>query len=51
LETYAGLHAEQIGFRQFWEFAWRERRELLRYLRWAARMRKRPARRNRTAPA
>jgi hypothetical protein len=39
------MHAERIGFRQFWSFAWRRRRELLRYLRWAERMdrRARPA--------
>ena len=50
VETYSGLHADQVGFRQFWEFAWRERRELLRYLRWAARMSKRPRRPSSTAP-
>ena len=38
IETYCGIHAETITFRQFWEFAWRQRRELLRYLHWAARM-------------
>ena len=37
IETYWGLHAEKITFGQFWRFAWRERRELLRYLRWADR--------------
>ncbi len=36
IETYQGLHAEAITFGQFWSFAWRERRDLLRYLRWAA---------------
>jgi len=41
IETYAGLHAERIGFREFCRFAWRERRNLLRYLRWTDRMRKR----------
>jgi len=35
IETYWGLHAEDITFGQFWRFAWRQRRELLRYLRWA----------------
>jgi hypothetical protein len=35
IETYAGLHAERIGLREFWRFAWAERRELWRYLRWA----------------
>jgi len=38
VETYWGLHAEGITFAQFWGFAWRQRHELLRYLRWAERM-------------
>jgi hypothetical protein len=38
IETYSGLHAESIGFREFWRFAWRSRRELTRYLHWAAAM-------------
>ena len=38
IETYWGLHADQITFAQFWSFAWRQRRELMRYLRWADRM-------------
>ncbi|SPE35116.1 conserved hypothetical protein [Candidatus Sulfopaludibacter sp. SbA6] len=38
IETYSGLHAGDITFAQFWGFAWKERRHLLRYLRWAARM-------------
>ena len=38
IETYWGLHAEEIAFAQFWGFAWRQRHELLRYLRWAERM-------------
>jgi len=38
IETYAGLHADHIGFREFWRFVWRERRALWRYLRWAAAM-------------
>ncbi len=36
IETYWGWHADSIGFARFWSFAWRQRRELLRYLRWAA---------------
>jgi hypothetical protein len=36
IETYSGLHAETITFRQFWEFAWKSRHALIRYLRWAA---------------
>jgi hypothetical protein len=38
IETYSGLHADQIGFADFWRFTWRYRRELVRYLRWAERM-------------
>jgi hypothetical protein len=37
IETYSGLHAETITFRQFWGFAWKSRRALIRYLRWAKR--------------
>ena len=39
METYWGMHADEIGFAEFWKFAWRQRRVLLRYLRWADRMR------------
>jgi hypothetical protein len=39
IETYWGMHAGKIGAADFWRFAWSQRRELLRYLRWAARMR------------
>ncbi|MBS1859021.1 MAG: hypothetical protein JST11_26850 [Acidobacteria bacterium] len=39
IETYSGIHAESIGFAEFWRFAWHERAGLLRYLRWADRMR------------
>jgi len=38
IETYWGIHAEAITFRQFWKFTWRHRKELQRYLRWADRM-------------
>jgi hypothetical protein len=38
IETYSGLHAESIGFREFWRVVWGSRREFARYLRWAARM-------------
>jgi hypothetical protein len=37
IETYWGLHAERIGFTEFWTFVWQRRRELLRFLRWAER--------------
>ncbi len=38
IETYWGLHADLIGKPDFLRFTWRERRQLLQYLRWAARM-------------
>ncbi|PYT18015.1 MAG: hypothetical protein DMG59_05770 [Acidobacteria bacterium] len=37
IETYSGLHAEQISAGDFWRFVWSERRELVRFLRWADR--------------
>ena len=36
IETYSGIPAGQIDFRTFWEFCWRRRGDLMRYLRWAA---------------
>jgi hypothetical protein len=39
IETYSGLPADSIGFEAFWKFVAAERRELARYLKWAARMR------------
>jgi hypothetical protein len=38
METYWGIHADKIGFTDFFRFAWQYRRELLRYLRWADRL-------------
>jgi hypothetical protein len=38
IETYAGMHSDSITFATFWRFTWQHRRELARYLRWAARM-------------
>ncbi|MBI3665657.1 MAG: hypothetical protein HY236_05425 [Acidobacteria bacterium] len=38
IETYCGWKAEEIGFVDFWRFIWRQRRDLWRFLRWAARM-------------
>lgn len=40
IETYWGLEADNIGSREFWSFLWKRRTELLRFLRWAARMRR-----------
>ncbi len=39
IETYWGVHADSVSFAAFWRFMWRQRKELRRYLRWAARMR------------
>jgi hypothetical protein len=39
IETYSGIHADQIDFRTFWKFVWSHRIELARYLRWADRER------------
>jgi hypothetical protein len=36
IETYAGLDARTIDFRVFWRFVWGHRRNLMRYVRWAA---------------
>ena len=38
IETYWGLHAEEITPSQFRQFVWEHRAELLRFLRWAARI-------------
>jgi hypothetical protein len=38
IETYSGLRAERIGAAEFCRFTWIRRRDLLRYLRWAAKM-------------
>ena len=37
IETYSGIHADQIDFRTFWKFVWRRRADLIRYSRWAER--------------
>jgi hypothetical protein len=38
IETFQGWHAERITSGQFWQFVWQNRRELIRFLRWADRM-------------
>ena len=38
IETYTGLHAEQLTLRQMAGFMWHERGELVRYLLWIARL-------------
>ena len=35
IETYSGVHADRITPRNFWGFVWSQKRELIRYLRWA----------------
>jgi hypothetical protein len=34
------MHAERIASKQFWEFTWKRRKELVQYLRWAGEMAK-----------
>jgi hypothetical protein len=41
VETYWGWHAEKITARDFWRFVWSQRRDLLRFARWADRMQER----------
>lgn len=38
IETYTGVKMTQIGFLEFWEFIWRERRELWGFLKWTGEM-------------
>jgi hypothetical protein len=38
IETYWGLHADRITAGDFFKIVWQQRRDFLRYLRWAARM-------------
>ena len=49
METYWGMHADEITFGQFWGFVWRRRNDLVRYLRWAEQMSK-PRERNSAVP-
>jgi hypothetical protein len=38
IETFWGLHADEITFREFWQFLWSQRKDMIRFLRWAERM-------------
>src|SRR6266853_705781 len=38
IETYCGVKMTQIGFLEFWEFLWRERVSLWRFLKWTGEM-------------
>jgi hypothetical protein len=39
IETWWGIPAEEIGFRDFWTFVWRHRADLMRFLIWSEHMR------------
>jgi hypothetical protein len=45
LETYSGLHAEEITFSGFWRQLWNARAPFFSYLAWAAAMSKNISRR------
>jgi hypothetical protein len=38
IETYCGVKMTQIGFLEFWEFLWKERTSLWRFLKWTGEM-------------
>jgi hypothetical protein len=38
IETYCGVKMTKIGFLEFWEFLWRERSSLWRFLKWTGEM-------------
>ena len=38
IETYTGVKMTDIGFLEFFEFTWKERKELFRFLQWTAEM-------------
>ena len=38
IETYCGVKMQQIGFIEFWEFIWHERRNIWRFLKWTGEM-------------
>ena len=40
IETYSGLHADEITPREFLRFCWTNRKELRRYLDWAAKQKR-----------
>ena len=40
IETYSGVKMDKIGFPEFWGLMWRERHEMLRFLKWTADMEK-----------
>jgi hypothetical protein len=38
IETYSGKRAGTIGFRDFWQFVFEQKGQLLHFLRWTAEM-------------
>lgn len=38
METYSGIPAGDIGFRDFWRYVWQHRTDLMRFLNWTERM-------------
>lgn len=38
IETYCGVKMDKVGFLEFWGFTWRERGQLVRFLKWIAEM-------------
>ncbi|HYG99405.1 MAG TPA: hypothetical protein VD837_09765 [Terriglobales bacterium] len=38
IETYCGVKMDKVGFLEFWGFMWRERNQLIRYLKWITKM-------------
>jgi hypothetical protein len=38
IETYSGMKAEELGVADIFAFCWREKWNLLRYLRWTGKM-------------
>lgn len=38
IETYTGIKMQSIGFLEFCGFTWRERMDLLRFLKWTGEM-------------
>ena len=40
IETFSGIHAEQVTPAIFWRFLWKERKGIRRFLEWGAEMRR-----------
>ena len=38
LETYSGKWAESVTAKDFWEMFWKEKRQVIRFLRWTGEM-------------